>query len=90
MENNKSEKKVNVGKDSVVIGNVSGDIGDGSVVIGPTDANGNVILNHSMAVGKKAYASEGSIAIGANAGAGSEVANVIHQIKLIIDHTGDN
>lgn len=89
MENSNSDKKINVGKDSVVIGNVSGNVGDGSVVIGSTDANGNVILNQSMAIGKNAFASEGSIAIGANAGAGSEIANTVHQIKLIIDQTGD-
>jgi len=89
MENKETNKNINVGKDSVVIGDVSGNVGDGSVVIGATDAKGSVILNQSMAVGKNAYASEGSIAIGANAGAGSQLANVIHQIKLIIDQTGD-
>ena len=90
MNNKAPEKKITVGKDSVVIGNVSGNVGDGSVVIGATDAFGNVILNQSMSIGKNAYASEGSIAIGANAGAGNELASVIHQIKLIIDRTEDD
>ena len=60
------------GKHSVVIGNVSGhsDIGEGSVVIGATDANGNTIINTPMAVGYGAKAGLGSIAIGAFAGAG--------------------
>ena len=90
MENKENDKKITVGKDSVVIGNVSGNVGDGSVVIGATDAYGNVILNQSMAIGKNAYASEGSIAIGTNAGAGNQLANILHQIKLIIDQTGDD
>lgn len=61
------------GKHSVVIGNVPGDstIGEGSVVIGATDANGNTILNMPMAVGYRARAGAGSIAIGAFAGAGA-------------------
>ena len=43
-----------VGSDSVVIGQVSPNakIGDRSVIIGPTDARGNTVLNQSMAVGK--------------------------------------
>lgn len=90
MDNKEPRKKITVGKDSVVIGNVSGNVGDGSVVIGPTDTFGNVTLNQSMAIGKNAYASEGSIAIGANAGAGNELASVIHQIKLIIYRTGND
>jgi hypothetical protein len=61
------------GQDSVVMGHVPDNsrIGEGSVVIGPTDSNGNVILNHSMAVGRGACAGPGSISIGAFAGAGS-------------------
>ena len=90
MANSKHKKKLIVGKDSIVIGNISGNVGDGSIVIGATDNYGNVILNKSMAVGKNAYASEGSIAIGTNAGAGSEVSSLIHQIKLIIVETGDD
>lgn len=60
------------GKHSVVIGNVpcTSNIGEGSVVIGPTDSHGNTILNKPMAVGYGAKAGPGSIAIGAFAGAG--------------------
>ena len=62
-----------IGKDSVVIGNVPSNIqvGDGSVVIGPTDSRGNTIINQPMAVGRGAQAGLGSIAIGAFAGAGT-------------------
>jgi hypothetical protein len=67
---NKS-RKLDVGSDSVVIGNdVTGNVGDGSVVIGATDTRGNVILNTPMAVGRGAVAGPNSIAIGAGAGAG--------------------
>lgn len=61
-----------VGKDSVVIGNVPPNIqvGDGSVIIGATDARGNTIINTPMAVGRGAHAGPGSIAIGAGANAG--------------------
>jgi hypothetical protein len=64
---------LNLGKDAVVVGRVppNSRIGDGSVVIGPTDSNGNVILNAPMAAGRCAYAGPGSISIGAGAGAGS-------------------
>jgi hypothetical protein len=70
MEN---RKKLNVGKDSVVIGNVIGNVGDRSIVIGATDSSGNIILNIPMAVGYKAYAGPGSIAIGAYAVADSGI-----------------
>jgi hypothetical protein len=61
-----------IGKDSVVMGNVPPNIqvGDGSVVIGPTDSRGNTIINQPMAVGRGAHAGPGSIAIGAFASAG--------------------
>ncbi len=61
-----------IGKDAVVMGNVpsGAQIGDGSVVIGPTDSHGNTIINQPMAVGRGAQAGPGSIAIGAFAGAG--------------------
>jgi Pyruvate/2-oxoacid:ferredoxin oxidoreductase gamma subunit len=61
-----------IGKDSVVIGNVPAhlEVGDGSVIIGATDANGNTIINQPMAVGRGARAGLSSIAIGAFAGAG--------------------
>ena len=66
----KTVNELEVGEDSVVIGNVKGKVGSGSVVIGATDNKGNVILNQSMAVGRNAKAGKNSIAIGANAGAG--------------------
>ncbi|MGD1153157.1 MAG: hypothetical protein ABR911_09835 [Syntrophales bacterium] len=83
------DRKLRVGKDAVVYGDVSGDIGDGSVVIGPTDSRGNVILNRTMAVGRGAYAGPGSIAIGAGAGAGSDVVHAFHEIGKIIQSSGD-
>jgi len=60
------------GKDSVVIGNVppNSEVGEGSVVIGATDANGNTIINQPMAVGRGAKAGKNSISIGAYASAG--------------------
>ena len=62
-----------VGKDSVVMGNVSPDssVGDRSVVVGATDERGNTILNKPMAVGHGAKAGPDSIAIGAQASAGA-------------------
>lgn len=62
-----------VGKDSVVIGNIPSDshVGDGSVVIGATDSRGNTNINQPMAVGRRAQATPGSIAIGAFARAGN-------------------
>lgn len=87
--NDNSKKHLFVGKDSVVIGNVSGNIGDGSVVIGATDPNGNTILNKSMAIGRNAYAAQDSIAIGAGAGAGSGIEMVLNQIGKIIQNTDD-
>jgi len=85
----KKKKKINVGKDSVVIGDVSGEIGDGSVVIGPTDSKGNVILNQPMAVGRNAHAGPGSIAIGAGAGAGSNIDAVFGNLGQIIEASGN-
>jgi hypothetical protein len=63
--------RLDVGKDAVVMGHVSGNVGDGSVVVGATDSNGNTILTNPMAIGYGAQASPGSIAIGAGAKAGS-------------------
>lgn len=71
--------KIKTGKDSVVIGDVNGEIGDGSVVIGATDNRGNTIINQPMAVGRGAKAGPGSIAIGAGASAGS---NLFHLLVL--------
>jgi hypothetical protein len=66
-------KGISVGTDSVAMGHIpdGSKIGDGSVVIGPTDANGNTILNQGgLAVGNGASAGPTSIAIGAHANAG--------------------
>jgi hypothetical protein len=65
---------VEVGNDSVVMGQVKGKVGDGSVVVGPTDTNGNTVITQSMAVGHNAQAGPGSIAIGAGAKAGVQTA----------------
>ena len=73
-----------IGNDSVVMGNVPQnlEVGEGSVVIGPTDANGNTILNRPMAIGRNAQAGPTSIAIGAGANAGSDfnLAAAIHEL----------
>lgn len=74
-------KNIKTGKDSVVIGDVSGEVGDGSVVIGPTDSRGNTIINQPMAVGRGAKAGPSSIAIGAGAAAGSDV---LHLFQLLL------
>ena len=74
-------KKIKTGKDTVVIGNVSGSVGDGSVVIGATDERGNTIINQPMAVGRGATAGPGSIAIGAGASSGSNIFHLINQLK---------
>jgi hypothetical protein len=81
--------KLTVGVDSVVIGRVSGNVGDGSVVIGATDDRGNVILNQPMAVGRNAHAGPGSIAIGVNASAGSELASALAQLSRLVEAGGD-
>jgi hypothetical protein len=83
------ERKLRVGKDSVVIGDVSGNVGNGSVVVGPTDSRGNTIINTPMAVGRGAYAGPGSIAIGAGAGAGSAAVLALNEIGNLIQGSGD-
>jgi hypothetical protein len=84
-------RKLIIGKDSVVIGNVTGTVGDGSVVIGPTDAHGNTIINTPMAVGRNAYADETSIAIGAgaSAGRGADFVSTINRISDAVAETND-
>ena len=71
------------GKHSVVIGNVdpNSHIGEGSVVVGPTDSHGNTILNTPMAVGYGAQAGPGSISIGAFAGGGLRNVQLPHQLQ---------
>src|SRR5437016_5676808 len=87
---NRNKNKLDVGIDSVVIGHVSGNVGNGSVVIGPTDDRGNVVLNQPMAVGRNAYAGPGSIAVGAGASAGSDLGSVLDEISKIIESTQDH
>lgn len=83
-------KKLKTGKDSVVIGDVTGEIGEGSVVIGATDSRGNTIINQPMAVGRGAHAGPGSIAIGAGASAGSELFHLIEALKAIPEIQNDS
>jgi hypothetical protein len=83
-------KKLKTGKDSVVIGDVTGEIGEGSVVIGATDSRGNTIINQPMAVGRGAHAAPGSIAIGAGASAGSELFHLIEALKAIPEIQNDS
>ncbi len=75
--------EIKTGKDTVVIGNVSGEVGDGSVVIGATDERGNTIINQPMAVGRGAKAGPGSTAIGAGAAAGTDLFHLIDQLKAL-------
>ncbi len=84
-------RKLNVGIDSVVIGNVTGDIGNGSVVIGATDDRGNTIINTPMAVGRGAFAGPGSISIGAGAGAGvgASLPFLVNQLSDAVAHVND-
>jgi len=88
-ENNKetdmgaNDNNLNVGDDSVVMGNVSGNVGNRSVVVGPTDNKGNTILNQPGAFGYNAHAGPGSIAIGAHAGGGSDIALAFSEIQKI-------
>ncbi len=67
-----------IGKDTVVIGGVPQNLkaGDGSVIIGQTDPNGNTILNDfmgSVAVGRGAKAGLRASAIGAEAAANAKL-----------------
>jgi hypothetical protein len=68
-----SGKGITLGTDAVGYGTIPDGtkIGNGSVLVGPTDSNGNTILNHGgTAIGRGATADPTSIAIGANAHAG--------------------
>jgi hypothetical protein len=83
-------RNLKVGKDSVVYGNVNGEIGDRSVVVGPTDDRGNTILNKGpLAIGHGAYAGPDSIAIGAGAGAGAGALQAYREIGNIVQNSGD-
>ena len=80
------------GKHSVVMGNVSPDleVGEGCVIIGPTDSRGNTIINTPMTVGYGAQGGPGSIVIGAFAGGGrpdlSFPAEVQSAIAGLVEH----
>lgn len=77
-----------VGRNNVVMGRVPDGlvIGDGNVIIGPTDAAGNVILRQGMAVGSGACAGPNSIAIGAGAGAGAVQPALIRLLVTLESH----
>ncbi len=85
-------RKLKVGRNSVVMGNVVGEVGDGSVVIGATGDRGNVILNTPMAVGRGAFAGPESIAIGAGAaaGVGAQLPFLVNQIADAVAVAGDD
>jgi Leucine-rich repeat (LRR) protein/GTPase SAR1 family protein len=84
-----------IGDDSVVYGNVPFNlkVGNRSVVVGSTDANGNTILDRSMAVGYGAQAGENGISIGAFAGSGNlsntPTINQIYHIHNVEKMTGN-
>lgn len=84
MSEKKKDKKINVGDESVVMGDVNGNVGNKSVVIGATDDKGNTIINQPGAYGYKAHAGPGSIAIGAYAGANSNISSLFTEINRII------
>jgi hypothetical protein len=80
------QQKIAVGEDAVVIGQVTGTVGNRSVVIGATDNNGNTILNQPMAIGYCAKAGPNSIAIGAYAGAGGiDLDQLASELSLLRD-----
>jgi hypothetical protein len=67
METQQSTRKLSIGNNAIVIGDVTGSVGDGAVVIVP-NSDGNVLM--PQVSGDGAYAAIGSIAIGAGACAG--------------------
>jgi len=93
LDNPSKRTGAKIGKDAVVMGNVSSnlEVGDGSVVIGSTDSNGNTILNQQMAVGRNAQAGPQSIAIGAgaNAGGGINLPAILRELNLIAEEARD-
>lgn len=84
------ENKLNIGEDSVVIGNVKGNVGNRSVFIGATDSNGNTTLNQPMAVGYNAKAGPGSIAIGSNAMAGPDIFFLLNTLESMASKEGNS
>jgi hypothetical protein len=81
--------KNNIGDYATVIGNVNSNVGNYSTVVGPTDNRGNTILNQSMAVGYGAKAGPNSIAIGAFAGAGYNIDNLLDAIGNLVGAADD-
>ena len=82
-----------IGKDSVVMGNVpfNSEVGEGCVIIGPTDERGNTIINQPMAVGRNAQAGSNSIAIGAgaNAGGGINLVAALHELSTFAQQSNN-
>jgi hypothetical protein len=73
------------GSDNTLVGDVShrSITGDGNTVVGPTNANGNTILNRGgTAIGRHATADPTSVAIGANAHAGGDTITADHGIAI--------
>ena len=82
------------GKDCVVMGNVPQnlEIGDGCVIIGATDEQGNTIINQPMAIGKNSQAGVNSIAIGAgaNAGGGNNLVAMLNELSIFAQQSGNS
>lgn len=82
-----------LGKDNVIIGNVPADleVGDGNVIIGSTDSNGNTNITTPMAVGRGAMADSTSIAIGAGAKAGASLTlgEALRELMNLVENAQD-
>lgn len=76
---------MDIGSRTVVYGNVAPNlkVGDDSVVVGPTDNQGNVSLTGTMALGAYAKAGGSSISVGYKAGAASEAPS-LEEIKELL------
>lgn len=62
-----------LGSDNTTYGNVASPTsGSGNTFVGPTDAAGNTVIRGGTAIGRNAHADPTSVAIGANAGAGTQ------------------
>ncbi len=58
-----------------------GNYGHGNTIVGATDNNGNTIITQQTAVGFNAKAGPNSIAIGAFAGAGSDLFHLLQKLE---------
>ncbi|HEX4504502.1 MAG TPA: hypothetical protein VH722_02135, partial [Alphaproteobacteria bacterium] len=76
-----------IGNDNTLVGRVDPmrSMGSGNTIVGATDANGNVMLNTPMAIGRDAHAGPGSVAIGAGANAGGSDNAEIQRRRHLID-----